>query len=68
MPSLNRKRVAALLNVAAGTIDGRGEAALRDILASAFEKHGISANLEFLPSADLRAAALLEGALRARNL
>jgi diacylglycerol kinase family enzyme len=57
MPSLNRKRVAALLNVAAGTINGQGEAALRDILASAFEKHGISANLEFLPSADLGAAA-----------
>jgi diacylglycerol kinase family enzyme len=57
MPSLNRKRVAALLNVSAGTIAGQGEAALRDILASAFEKHGISAKLEFLPSADLGAAA-----------
>jgi diacylglycerol kinase family enzyme len=62
MPSLKRKRVSALLNVSAGMIERQGGVALRDILASAFEKHGISATLEFLPSADLRAAA--ERALR----
>jgi diacylglycerol kinase family enzyme len=57
MPSFSRKRFAALLNVSAGAIAGQGEAALRDRLTSAFEKHGISANLEFLPSAELGAAA-----------
>lgn len=57
MSSLNRKRVAALVNVSAGTVVGHGEAAFRDILTSAFEKHGISATLEFLAGADMAAAA-----------
>lgn len=57
MSSLNRKRVAALVNVSAGTVVSHGEAALSDILTSAFEKHGISANVEFLAGADMVAAA-----------
>jgi diacylglycerol kinase family enzyme len=57
MPILKRKRVAALLNRSAGTIEHRGETSLRDILAAEFQKHGISANLEFLPAADLGPAA-----------
>jgi diacylglycerol kinase family enzyme len=57
MPTLNRKRVVALLNLSAGTIEGQGQTSLHDILTSAFEKHGIAANLEFLRSADLAAAA-----------
>src|ERR1700687_5601357 len=57
MPTLKRKRVAALLNLSAGTIAGQGEAALRDILTSAFEQHAISADLEFLSGAELGAAA-----------
>jgi diacylglycerol kinase family enzyme len=57
MSSVSRKRVAALVNASAGTVVGHGEAALRDILTSAFEKHGISADLEFLAGADLAVAA-----------
>jgi diacylglycerol kinase family enzyme len=57
MTSLNRKRVAALVNDSAGTVVGHGQAEMRDILTSAFDKHGISADLEFLPSADLAGAA-----------
>jgi diacylglycerol kinase family enzyme len=57
MPPLARTRVDVLLNVSAGTIEGHDKAALRDTLSSAFEKHGISANLEFLSSAELGAAA-----------
>jgi diacylglycerol kinase family enzyme len=55
--SLKPKRVAALLNASAGTIEGQAEVAQRDVLESAFRKHGFCAILEFLPSADLRAAA-----------
>ena len=57
MPSLNRLRVAALLNASAGTIELQGEKTLEKILVSAFEKHGISVVLEFLPGAKLRSAA-----------
>jgi diacylglycerol kinase family enzyme len=57
MPTSKRKRVAALLNRSAGTIQDQGETALRDILAAAFQKHGIAADLEFLPGAELRPAA-----------
>src|ERR1700730_1038723 len=57
MPTSKRKRVAALLNRSAGTIERQGETSLRDILTAAFQKHGISANLEFLPGADLGPAA-----------
>jgi diacylglycerol kinase family enzyme len=57
MPALKRKRVAALLNLSAGTIEGQDETSLRDILTSAFEKHGIFPNLEFLPGTELGAAA-----------
>jgi diacylglycerol kinase family enzyme len=54
---LKQKRVAALLNGSAGTVEHQGAAALRDILAAAFEKNDISASLELLPAAGLRAAA-----------
>jgi diacylglycerol kinase family enzyme len=57
MPSLERKRVAALLNRSAGIIERQGETALRDILTAAFQSHGISADLQFLPAADFRPAA-----------
>jgi diacylglycerol kinase family enzyme len=57
MPTTKRKRVAALLNRGAGTIEGQGETSLREILTAAFQKHGISAKLEFLPGADLGPAA-----------
>src|ERR1700719_2937709 len=57
MPSLSRLRVAALLNASAGTIELRGEKTLEKILVSAFEKHGISVVLEFLPGVKLRSAA-----------
>jgi len=52
-----RLRVAALLNASAGAIERQGAGTLRDILASAFEKHGIVAVLEFLPGSELRSAA-----------
>ena len=52
-----RLRVAALLNASAGTIERQGAGTLRDVLASAFEKHGIVAVLEFLPGSELRPAA-----------
>jgi diacylglycerol kinase family enzyme len=52
-----RLRVAALLNASAGTIERQGAETLRDVLASAFEKHGIVAVLEFLPGSELRSAA-----------
>jgi hypothetical protein len=57
MPSLNRLRVAALLNASAGTIERQGNRTLQKVLVSAFEKHRISAVLEFLPGAKLRSAA-----------
>jgi diacylglycerol kinase family enzyme len=57
MPTLKRKRVAALLNLSAGTIERQGESSVRDILTTAFRKQGISVNLEFLPGADLGPAA-----------
>ena len=52
-----RLRVAALLNASAGTIKRQGAGTLRDVLASAFEKHGIAAALEFLPGSELGSAA-----------
>src|SRR5260370_14018194 len=52
-----RLRVAALLNASAGAIERQGAATLRDVLASAFEKHGIVAVPEFLPGSELRLAA-----------
>jgi diacylglycerol kinase family enzyme len=57
MATLKPKRVAALLNRTAGTIAGEGETSLRRILTAAFQKHGISVNLEFLPAAGLGSAA-----------
>ena len=53
----SRPKVAALLNASAGTIEAQGEDKLRHALASAFEKYGLSATLEFLSSAELGAAA-----------
>src|SRR5439155_2074701 len=47
--SLSRLRVAALLNASAGTIVRQGERTLEEGLVSAFEKHGISVVLKFLP-------------------
>src|ERR1700724_1991353 len=57
MPSLSRLRVAALLYASAGTIELQGEKTLQEVLVPAFEKHGISVVLEFLPGAKLRSAA-----------
>jgi diacylglycerol kinase family enzyme len=50
-------RVAALLNASSGAIERKGAGALRDVLASAFEKHGIAADLEFLPGSEMGSAA-----------
>ena len=47
------QRVSVLLNASSGKIDGEAGAQLRQALQSAFDKHGISASLEFLPSAEL---------------
>ena len=52
-----RLRVAALLNASAGAIERQGAGTLRDVLASAFEKHGIAAALAFLPGSELGSAA-----------
>ncbi len=57
MSLMKRLRVVALLNTSAGAIERQGDRALRDALATAFEKHGISAVLQFLPGAELRSAA-----------
>ena len=57
MPLLERKHVAALLNRGAGTIASQGETSLRAVLSAAFQKHEISATLEFLPGAELGPAA-----------
>jgi hypothetical protein len=42
-----RFKVAALLNASAGTIERQGAGTLGDVLASAFEKHGIVAVLSY---------------------
>src|SRR3979411_1110417 len=52
-----RLRIAALLTASAGTRERQGAGTLRDVLASAFEKHGIAAALEFLPGSELGSAA-----------
>ena len=57
MRALNRLRVLVLLNTSAGTIERQGDTTLRQVLMSAFDKHGISAVMEFLPGAQLRSAA-----------
>lgn len=57
MRSLNRLRVVVLLNTSAGTIERKGNTTLRHVLMSAFDKHRISAVMEFLPGAQLRSAA-----------
>jgi hypothetical protein len=57
MSLMKRLRVVALLNTSAGTIERQGDRALRDALATAFEKRGISAVLQFLPGTELRSAA-----------
>jgi diacylglycerol kinase family enzyme len=57
MSLMKRLRVVALLNTSAGTIERQDDRALRDALATAFEKRGISAVLQFLPGAELRSAA-----------
>lgn len=49
------QRVAVLLNVSSGDADGHVR--LRAELESAFEKHSMSASLEFLEGADLHSAA-----------
>jgi diacylglycerol kinase family enzyme len=57
MRALSRLRVVVLLNTSAGTIERQGDTTLRQVLMSAFDKHGISAVMEFLPGAQLRSAA-----------
>jgi diacylglycerol kinase family enzyme len=53
----SKLRVAALLNASSGAIERQGAGTLRDVLVSAFEKHGIAADLEFLPGSELGSAA-----------
>ena len=53
MPSLSRLELPHLLNASAGTIERRGERTLQEVLVSAFEKHGISVVLEFVPGVKL---------------
>ena len=57
MRALSQLRVVVLLNTSAGTIERQGDTTLRQVLMSAFDKHGISAVMEFLPGAQLRSAA-----------
>ena len=52
-----RLRVAVLLNASAGAIERQGAGTIRAFLASAFEKHGIAAVLEFLQGSELRSGA-----------
>jgi diacylglycerol kinase family enzyme len=59
MQSLERPRVVALLNAAAGTVQRHDGTTLREEIASAFERHGVSAILEFLSGAELQSAAEL---------
>src|SRR5215212_650870 len=49
-------RVTALVNEMAGTVE-RSPDSFRNALADAFARHGISANLEFLPSEQIREVA-----------
>ena len=51
------QRVSVLLNASSGKIDGEAREQLREARQSAFEKHGTSASLEFLPGEDLRSGA-----------
>jgi diacylglycerol kinase family enzyme len=55
--SLKPHRVSVLLNASSGTIDAADRDQLRDALQSAFEKHGMSASLQFLSGAELRPGA-----------
>ena len=55
--SLKRQRVVALLNASAGSVGRQDNANLGETLTAAFERHGISATLEFLPAAELRSGA-----------
>src|SRR3984893_7402507 len=57
MRQVNRLRVVVLLNTSAGTVEHQGNTTLRQVLMSAFDKHGISAVVEFMPGAQLRSAA-----------
>jgi diacylglycerol kinase family enzyme len=50
-------RVAALINASAGTVEREEATALGSILADAFNRHGLSADLQFLPGDQLRDAA-----------
>lgn len=59
--SLKPRHVAVLVNASAGKDDG-GNESRRATLAAAFSQHGITADIEFLPGAELRAGT--ERALR----
>ncbi|HEX2727879.1 MAG TPA: diacylglycerol kinase family protein [Beijerinckiaceae bacterium] len=50
-------RVTALVNAAAGTAERHGPDALRGTLADAFERQGLSVDLQFVPGDQLREAA-----------
>ena len=50
-------RLAALVNETAGTVERQPPGAFRDALASAFVHRGVLADLEFLPSDQIRGAA-----------
>jgi diacylglycerol kinase family enzyme len=55
-PIPQKQRVVAFLNPLAGTIERRGAEMFRDALTLAFERRGISAQIEFLPGIKLRSA------------
>ena len=51
------RRLVALLNAGAGTVETHADEKLRDTLDTAFAAHGIAATLRFVPGAELRQAA-----------
>jgi diacylglycerol kinase family enzyme len=57
MRTAKPSRVAALINAAAGTAERQGADTLRSSLAAAFEGQGISVDLQFVPSDQLKEAA-----------
>jgi diacylglycerol kinase family enzyme len=52
----NHRRVAVLLNVNAGAVERLGKDKVREVVAAAFERHGMTATISFAAGADLQAA------------
>jgi diacylglycerol kinase family enzyme len=54
---LEPRKIVVLLNASAGALEGPAGTALADALASAFKRHELSADLQLLPSKELRGGA-----------